>query len=76
MVGMTFEEGVVLCVPLSRRITGEYYSEIIKTNLKEALVRSKKTSKRILQDGDPSQNSKRARDELFRQNISLRDRQT
>ena len=71
MVGMTYEQGVVLCVPLVKRITGEYYSEIIKNNLRDALVRSKKSSKRILQDGDPSQNSKRARDELFRQNIRL-----
>lgn len=71
MVGMTFGEGVVLCVPLTRRISGEYFAQIIKNDVKDALVRSKKKSKRILQDGDPSQNSKKAKDELFHQNIRL-----
>ena len=71
MVGMTFREGVVLCVPLTRCISGEYFAQIMKNDVKDALVRSKKKSKRILQDGDPSQNSKKAKDELFHQNIRL-----
>ena len=71
MVAMTLNEGVVLCVPLSKRISGEYFAQIVKKDVKDELVRSKKKSKRILQDGDPSQNSKKAKDELFRQNIRL-----
>ena len=71
IVGMTYEEGVVLCVPMTQRISGQYYAEIIRDHVKDALRRSGKTSKRILQDGDPSQNSKLARKELFKQNIRL-----
>ena len=71
MVGMTYEKGVVLCVPLEKRITGDYFAELIRTEIKTALAASGKMAKRILQDGDPSQNSKKARDELFKQNIRL-----
>ena len=69
MVGMTYEKGVVLCVPMERRISGEYYAELIKSEFKAALNRSGKTSMRILQDGDPSQNCKKARDEFLKQLI-------
>lgn len=71
MVGMTFDKGVVMCVPLTQGVTGEYYAELIKTDVKIALQNSGKTCNRILQDGDPSQNSKRARDEFHHQNIKL-----
>ena len=71
MVGVTYEKGVVLCVPLEKRITGDYFAELIRTEIKTALAASGKMAKRILQDGDPSQNSKKARDELFKQNIRL-----
>ena len=47
MVGMTCDEGVVLCVPLSKRISGENFVQIIKKDVKDALDRSKKKSKRI-----------------------------
>ena len=71
MVGMTYERGVVLCVPMTSRINGRYFAQLIKNDITEALRQSGKASKRILQDGDPSQNSKIARDELFKQNIRL-----
>lgn len=71
MFGMTYEKGVVLCVPLEKRITGNYFAELIRTEFKTALAASGKTAKCILQDGDPSQNSKKASDELFKQNIRL-----
>lgn len=71
MVGMTYDKGVIMCVPIKGKVTGEYFAELIKTEIKEALANSAKSCKRILQDGDPSQNSKKARDELDRQNIRL-----
>ena len=68
---MTYEKGVVLCLPLEKIITGDYFAELIRTEIKAVLAASGKMAKRILQDGDPSQNSKKARDELFKQNIRL-----
>ena len=68
---MTYGKGVVICVPLEKRMTGDYSAELIRTEIKAALAASGKSAKRILQDVDPSQNSKKARDELFKQNIRL-----
>ena len=71
MVGMSYGKGVILCVPLKRRMCGEYFAQIVRDEILPALHRSGKASKRILQDGDPSQNSKKSLKELYRQNIRL-----
>ena len=71
MVGMSYGKGVVTCIPLTQRMCGQYYTDLIKSHFREALRLSGKTCNRILQDGDPSQNSKLARNELNRQHISL-----
>ena len=71
MVGMTYGEGVVMCIPLTQRMSGQYYADIIKAHFRESLRLSGKTCNRILQDGDLSQNSLLARNELTRQHISL-----
>ena len=71
MVGMSYDKGVVMCIPLAQNMYGQYYVDLIKTHFKDALRKSGKTCNRILQDGDISQNSQCARDELNRQHISL-----
>lgn len=71
MVGISHGAGVVLCQPLDRCISGQYFAEMIETNIADALRNSGKTSNRILQDGDPSQNSKMAKRAMDRANIKL-----
>lgn len=71
MVGMSFDKGVVMCVPLTEKMCGNYYARLIRDEFHVALERCEKPGKRILQDGDPSQNSKAARNELRRQHILL-----
>ena len=71
LVGMSYNKGVLLCIPLTQRMCGQYYSELIENYFQETLQKSEKTCNRVLQDDDPSQNSKIARDELDIQNIKL-----
>ena len=67
---MTYGAGVVMWV-LTRRMSGEYFEELVEIEIKSALQNSGKTCNRILQDGDPSKNSRRACDAMDRQNIKL-----
>ena len=71
MVGMTYNEGVTMCVPLRKKMSGAYFAEIIDKHLTKALDASCNRSRRILQDGCPCQNSRQARRRLDRRNIKL-----
>ena len=71
MVGMSYDKGVVMCVPLLRKMSGEYFCELIDENIIPALITSAKSSRRILQDGCPCQNSKRAYRLLDRRGIKV-----
>ena len=62
MVGISYNRGVVLCEQYMGSITGEKFSNIIKTKFPEALARSSApAARRILQDGCPRQNSRLAK---------------
>lgn len=59
MVGIAHRKGVIMCEPIKRRMNGSYFSEMIRDKFPEPLGNDNRV-KRILQDGDPSQNSKKA----------------
>ena len=48
MVSMKYGAGVVMWVPLTRRMSGEYFEELVETEIKCALQNSGKTCNRIL----------------------------
>jgi len=61
MVGISYTKGVVLCEPY-QKITGDKMAEIVENKLPGALERSvDPVGRRILQDGCPRQNCKKAR---------------
>jgi len=61
MVGISYDRGVVLCHKYSGTITGEKLENIVKESFGEALKNSiSPRGKRILLDGCPQQNSRRA----------------
>ena len=62
MVAVAYNKGVVLCEQHKGNINGEKFADFIK-NFKDALVKgANPRGKLFLQDGDPSQNSKKVRD--------------
>ena len=71
MVGMSHNAGVVLAEPLRQRMCGAYYASIVSDKFPAALAASGKRSCRILQDGDPSQNSKRARKAMLNAGVLI-----
>ena len=63
MVAVAYDKGVVLCEQYKGNINGEKFADFIRDNFKEALEKgANPRGKLFLQDGDPSQNSKKARD--------------
>ena len=60
-----------MCVPLVKRMSGAYFANIIDQHLAKALDNCSKRSRRILQDGCPCQNSKKARRHLYDKGIKL-----
>ena len=71
MVGMAYNKGVVMCVPLKKNMSGQYFSNIIEEHLAPILEETESSSRRILQDGCPCQNAKKARRKLDQKNIKL-----
>ena len=64
-VGVSYTKGVVLCEQYFEKINGPLFGNIARKTFPDALARSvKPKNKLILQDGDPSQNSKVARNSL------------
>ena len=61
LVGMSYNKGVILCEHMTQRMNGKYYASIVRRAFPDALKKSiTPKAKRILMDGDPSQNSKKA----------------
>lgn len=61
MVGISYGRGVVLCQQYLGTITGEKFGKIVRRTVPQALARSiAPRAKRILQDGCPRQNCKKA----------------
>ena len=61
LVGIGHNAGVVLCERLTKRMDGKYYAALIRRCFRPALRKTMSPkAARILVDGDPSQNSKKA----------------
>ena len=72
MVGIAHEVGVVLCREVTTRLTGEQYATMLHDHFPTALDKTKNPKgKRILQDGDPAQNSKKAKRAMDIEGIKL-----
>ena len=71
MVGMAYNRGVVMCVPLQQKMIGEYYSQLVETEISPVLDSMDGCSRKILQDGCPCQNSRKAFGMMEQQNIAV-----
>ena len=62
MVGISYKRGIVLCEPITERMNAKYFANMIREKFPTSLGPGTKTNElmRILQDGDPTQNSKKA----------------
>ena len=62
MVAIAYEKGVVLCEQYTGHLNGQKFSDFIRDYFSEAFEKgSNPKGKLFLQDGDPSQNSRKAR---------------
>ena len=71
MVSMAYNKGVVMCVPLQQKMSGTYYSQLVGTEISPALNGIDGCSRKILQDGCPCQNSRKALRMMEQQNIAV-----
>ncbi len=71
LVAMSYGAGVVLCEPLVKRMCGMYYAELVASTFPAALTCSGHSSQRVLQDGDPSQNSALSKKETNRLGLKI-----
>ena len=63
MVGISYNRGVVICEQYFDKITGTKFAKMVDQKFPQAFQLSiNPHNKAFLQDGDPSQNSKLARD--------------
>ena len=61
MVGMAYNtRGVVMCVPLQQMMSWGYYLQLLETEISQMLDDMDGCSCKILQDGCPCQNSRKA----------------
>ena len=72
VVGISYQKGTVLCEPLTQNMNGQYFADLVTDYFPDALSRSEKPSLRVLQDGDPSQNSKKAKKALDHLDVKIR----
>ena len=63
LVGIAYGKGVIFCERYDGRLNGQKFADFVRTTLPDVLKTC--TSKRFLQDGDPSQNSAKARDAIY-----------
>jgi len=71
IVGISHNEGVVLCEKYDK-MNGEFFASFIDKHFEEAFRRANKGQTRMwIQDGDPSQNSAKARQAMTRVNAEL-----
>ena len=72
MVGIGHGAGVVFCDEVTTRLTGEQYDTMIHKEFLPAIAKTKNAKgKRILQDGDPAQNSQKAKRAMDKEGIKL-----
>ena len=72
MVGIGHGAGVVLCDEVTTRLTGEQYATMIHKEFLSAIAKTKNAKgKRILQDGDHAQNSRKAKRAMDKEGIKL-----
>ena len=67
IVALCFNKGVILCEQHFGKISGEMFAEFINKHFKEAFEKSNSPKdKLVLQDGDPSQNSRKANNAIYK----------
>lgn len=71
MVAITHEKGVILCKPY-KKLNGSYFAQFIDDHFEQMFVEADKGADRLwIQDGDPSQNSAKAKAAMERVNCKL-----
>ena len=71
MVALSHNEGVIACEPYTE-MNGAYFADFIRRKFDAMFALANKDGSRLfIQDGDPSQNSKAARDALVEVNATL-----
>ena len=63
LVGIGYQKGVLFCEQYDGRLNGEKFADFVRSRLPDAFAQC--SSKRFLQDGDPSQNSAKAKDAIY-----------
>lgn len=72
MVCISYQKGVMLCEQYTEKLTGQYFAAFIRRHFDEAFTNSVNPEGRLfLQDGDPRQNSKAAKDALDEKNTTM-----
>ena len=71
MVGVEYNRGVVMCIPLLQKMNGGYYSQLVETKISPVLDGMDGCSRKILQDGCHSQNCRKAFRMMEQHNIAL-----
>ena len=60
IVAISFHKGIILCEPYFEKVSREVFADFIHKHFKEALEKSNNAKEKlVLQDGDPSQNSRK-----------------
>ena len=71
MVAISYAEGVIACEPYEE-MNGAYFAEFVRRKFQDMFTKANKNGSRLfIQDGDPSQNSKAARDAMAAVNAEL-----
>ncbi|KAJ8050580.1 Transposable element Tc1 transposase [Holothuria leucospilota] len=71
MVAISYNEGVIACEPY-QEMNGAYFSDFVRRKFEAMFSLANKNGSRLfIQDGDPSQNSKPARDAMAEVNAEL-----
>ena len=67
IVAISFNKGIILCEQYFGKISGEMPADFIQKHLKETFEKSNNPSDKLfLQDGDPSQNSRKANNAMYK----------
>ena len=71
MVAISYNEGAIACEPY-KDMNGAYFADFVRRQFVPMFAKANKDGSRLfIQDGDPSQNSKAARDALAEVNAEL-----
>ena len=66
-MAISFNQGVILCEQYFGKISGEMFADFIHKYFKEAFEKSNNPKDKLfLQDGDPSQNSRKANSAMYK----------